>query len=184
MGPDVGGSPRARAVVEAVARRSGWHHRRSRGETGHGIAFARYKGSSAYCAAVAEVEADREVTVRRITLAVDVGAVVNPDGVLNQIEGGAIQSTSWTLKERVRFDRTRVTSSTWESYPILRFTEAPAIDVELLDRQDEPSLGVGEAVHGPTAAAIANAVADVLGVRVRDLPLTPETVIAAIEQAV
>lgn len=176
--------PRSRAVIEAVARRSGWSEPRSGERTGRGIAFARYKGSSAYCAAVAEVEADRDVRLWRLALAVDVGAAVNPDGVLNQVEGGAIQAASWTLKERVRFDRTRITSFSWETYPILRFTEAPAIEIELIDRPDEPSLGVGEAVLGPTAAAIANAVTNVVGVRVRNLPLSRENVLAAIDQAV
>ena len=107
--------------------------------------------------------------------------MVNPDGVRNQIEGGAVQATSWTLKERVRFDRTRITSTDWESYPILRFSETPAVDVVLLDRPDQPSLGSGEASQGPTAAAIGNAVADALGVRVRDLPITAERVVSAID---
>ena len=119
--------------------------------------------------------------MRRLAAAVDVGRVVNPDGVRNQIEGGAIQATSWTLKERVRFDRRRVTSGDWESYPILRFPEAPRVDVALVSRPDEPSVGAGEAAQGPTAAAIANAVADAIGVRVRDLPLTAERVIAAMD---
>jgi CO/xanthine dehydrogenase Mo-binding subunit len=105
--------------------------------------------------------------------------VVNPDGVANQIEGGAIQATSWTLKEAVRFDRTRVTSSSWEDYPILKFSEVPAVEVEIVSRPDLPSVGAGEAAQGPTAAAIANAVCDALGVRVRDLPITPERIAAA-----
>ncbi len=147
---------------------------------GHGIGYARYKNSSAYCAVVAEVEAVAEVRVRRLTIAVDAGLVVNPDGAANQIEGGAIQATSWTVKERVRFDRFTVTSDTWESYPILRFSEVPAVDVEFLPGFENPSLGVGECAQGPTAAAIANAVADALGVRVRSLPLTPEQIVAAI----
>jgi CO/xanthine dehydrogenase Mo-binding subunit len=107
--------------------------------------------------------------------------VVNPDGVRNQIEGGATQATSWTTRERVRFDRRRVTSVDWEAYPILRFAEAPSVVVEIVDNPDQPSVGAGEAAQGPTAAAIANAVADALGVRVRDLPLTREAVVAAIE---
>ena len=95
--------------------------------------------------------------MRRLTIAVDAGLVVNPDGAENQIEGGAVQATSWTLKERVRFDPHNVTSDTWESYPILRFSEVPAVDVEFLADDGNPSLGVGEAAQGPTAAAIANA---------------------------
>jgi CO/xanthine dehydrogenase Mo-binding subunit len=172
---------RGRAVLAAAAERAGWADRDRGGDTGYGIGYARYKEKGAWCAVVAEVEAGTELRVRRLTLAVDVGRVVNPDGVRNQIEGGAVQSTSWTLKERVRFDRSRVTSTDWESYPILRFGETPVVDVVLLDRPDQPSLGSGEASQGPTAAAVGNAVADALGVRVRDLPITAERVVSAIE---
>lgn len=171
--------PRARAVVEHAARQSDWQSWASSDSTGHGIGYARYKNSSAYCAVVAEVEAVEEVRVRRLIIAVDAGLVINPDGAANQIEGGAIQATSWTLKERVRFDRFTVTSDTWESYPILRFSEVPAVEVEFLLGADNPPLGVGECAQGPTAAALANAVADALGVRVRSLPLTPEQIVAA-----
>jgi nicotinate dehydrogenase subunit B len=101
--------------------------------------------------------------------------------VRNQIEGGAVQSASWTLKERVRFDRCRVTSVDWETYPILRFSEVPPVDVVVLDRPDLPSVGAGEVAQGPTSAAIANALAAAVGVRVRDLPLTPDAVVAAME---
>lgn len=177
---------RGRAVLEAAAERAGWPDRAHQGgvggDLGRGLGYARYKVKGAYCAVIAEIEATHEIRVRRLTLAVDVGRVVNPDGVRNQIEGGALQSASWTLKERVRFDRTRVTSDDWESYPILRFSEAPAVDVVVLDRPDLPSLGAGEAAQGPTAAAIGNAVADALGVRVRDLPITPERVVTAMEE--
>jgi CO/xanthine dehydrogenase Mo-binding subunit len=117
--------------------------------------------------------------VRRLVIGVDVGEVINPDGVANQIEGAAIQATSWTLKEAVRFDRTRITSTSWESYPILRFSEVPAIDVVIRNHPDAPPMGAGEAALAPTAAAIANAVFDAIGVRVRDLPLTPDRIIAA-----
>jgi CO/xanthine dehydrogenase Mo-binding subunit len=171
---------RGRRVLEAAAAAAGWGQSCSEG-VGRGIGFARYKDKGAYCAVVAEVEAESEVRVRRLTAAVDVGRVLNPDGVRNQIEGGAAQATSWTLKERVRFDRTRVTSDDWESYPILRFSETPEIQVELVDRPDLPSVGAGEAAQGPTAAAIANGLAAAIGVRVRDLPLTTEAVVAAIE---
>jgi len=167
--------PRARAVLLAAAELGGW------GGANRGVGLARYKDRGAYCAVVAEVEAEHDIRVRHLAIAVDVGRVVNPDGVRNQIEGGAVQAASWTLKERVRFDRRRVTSADWESYPILRFSEVPRVDVALLDRPDEPSVGAGEAAQGPTAAAIGNAVAAAVGgVRVRDLPLTPERVMAAI----
>jgi CO/xanthine dehydrogenase Mo-binding subunit len=173
---------RGRKVLQRAAAAAGWGAPAADG-TGRGIGFARYKGTGAYCAVVADVAAEHEIRVRRLTIAVDVGLVVNPDGVRNQIEGGATQAASWTLKERVRFDRRKITSDDWESYPILRFSEAPEICVELVEDPGLPSVGAGEAAQGPTAAAIANAVAAAVGVRVRDLPLTPEAVIAAIESA-
>jgi nicotinate dehydrogenase subunit B len=171
--------PRGRAVIEAVVRRSGWADWAASGSAGHGIGYARYKNSSAYCAVVAEVEAVTEVRVRRLTIAVDAGLVINPDGAENQLEGGAIQATSWTLKERVRFNSLTVTSDTWDSYPILRFSEVPVVDVELLPGHGNPSLGVGETAQGPTAAAIGNALYEALGVRVRTLPLTEQQILAA-----
>jgi len=173
------GDPRGRAVVEAVVRRSGWVDWTPTESLGHGIAYARYKNTSAYCAVVAEVEATSEVRVRRLTLAVDAGLVVNPDGAENQVEGGAIQATSWALRERVRFDDRSVTSDTWETYPILTFSEVPAVDVELLPDNGNPSLGVGETAQGPTGAAIANALYDAIGVRVRSMPFTAERIVAA-----
>ena len=171
--------PRGRAVLHIAAARAGWAKWTAPESVGRGIGYARYKNSSAYCAVVAEVEAINEVRVRRLAIAVDAGLVINPDGAVNQIEGGAIQATSWTLKERVRFDRLNVTSDTWETYPILRFSEVPAVDVELVAAEGNPALGVGECAQGPTAAAIANAVYDALGIRVRSLPLTPEQLVAA-----
>lgn len=172
--------PRARAVIEAAARRARWSEPLAREGCGRGIAWARYKTSAAYCAVVAEVELTHEVRVRRLVIAVDVGLAVNPDGVANQIEGGAIQATSWTLKEAVRFDRMRITSASWEAYPILRFSEVPKVEVEVLQHGDAPSVGAGEAAQGPTAAAIANAVFQAIGARVRDLPLTAERITAAL----
>ncbi|MGC2520436.1 MAG: molybdopterin cofactor-binding domain-containing protein, partial [Burkholderiales bacterium] len=173
---------RARAVIEAAARRAGWSRWEPGEGRGHGIAFAKYKNLGAYCAVVAEIDAEREVRVRRLVIAVDVGLVINPDGVINQIEGGAIQSASWTLKEQVKFDARGITSLGWEDYPILKFSEVPAVEIELLDHPELPAVGSGEAAQGPTAAAIANALQDALGVRVRDLPLTPERIVAAIHR--
>lgn len=167
---------RARAVITRAAEAAAWTDWHPRESAGHGIGFARYKNSGGYCAVVAEVEAVHRVLVRRLVIAVDVGEVINPDGVRNQVEGGAVQATSWTLLEQVRFDRRRVTSTDWESYPILRFRDVPAVRVELLDRPGLPSLGAGEAAQGPTTAAIGNAVRDALGVALRDLPLTPERI--------
>jgi nicotinate dehydrogenase subunit B len=171
--------PRGRVVLAAAARRAQWSTRTRREGLGRGIGYARYKNSAAYCAVVAEVEAIEEVRVRRLAIAVDAGLVVNPNGAANQVEGGAIQATSWAVKERVRFDRRTVTSDTWESYPILRFSEIPAVDVEFMPGHGNPPLGIGECAQGPTAAAIANAVFDALGVRVRSLPLTREQIVAA-----
>ncbi len=170
---------RARAVLELAAGACGWGEPLP-GSVGRGIGFARYKDKGAWCAVVAEVEVETEVNVRRLTVAADIGLVVNPDGARNQLSGGAVQSTSWTTIERVRFDRRRITSTDWETYPILRFPAAPAVEVHLV-ANDLPPLGAGEAAQGPTAAAIANAVHDALGVRVRDLPLTTEAIVHAIE---
>ncbi|HEY2674142.1 MAG TPA: molybdopterin cofactor-binding domain-containing protein [Rugosimonospora sp.] len=172
---------RGRRVLQTAAKAADWGRPLPEGR-GLGIGYARYKGRGAYCAVVAEVEAGSEIRVPRLTIAVDVGRVVNPDGVRNQIEGGAVQSTSWTLVERVRFDRRTVTSVDWETYPILRFSQVPEVDVTIVDDGTDPSVGAGEAAQGPTAAAIGNAVAAALGVRVRDLPLTTEAVVAAIDR--
>ena len=174
--------PRARAVLEAAACRANWNGWKAREGSGHGIGFAKYKNLGAYCAVVAEVEVDREVRAKRLFIAVDVGLVVNPDGVRNQIEGGAIQSTSWTLKEQLKLGERGVAGLGWEDYPILTFSEVPAVEIELIDHPELPSAGAGEGAQGPTAAAIANAVENALGVRVRDLPLTSGRIVAAIER--
>ncbi len=166
--------PRAKAVIDAAVERSGWKSWKPAEGRGRGIAFAKYKNLGAYCAIVAEVEAGHELKVSRIVAAVDVGIAVNPDGVINQIEGGCIQATSWTLKEG-----TKLRPTSWEDYPILKFSEVPRVEVHLL-KNEFPSVGAGECAMGPTAAAIANALYDALGVRVRDLPLTPDQIVKAI----
>ena len=171
---------RARAVIELAADKAGWHGYRAPDGHGIGMGFARYKNTGAYCAVVAEIEAGKDILVKRLTIAVDVGMAVNPDGVVNQIEGGAIQATSWTLKEAVRFDGARVTSDSWEDYPILRFPEVPAVAVHMIP-SEQPGVGAGEAAVGPTAAAIGNAVCNALGARVRHLPLTAERIVAAFD---
>ena len=173
---------RAKDVVRAAARRAGWKPAAKAG-TGYGFGYSRYKNTGAYCAVVAEIEGDEDIRVKKLTLAVDVGEAINPDGVINQIEGGAIQATSWVLKERVRFDRERITSNNWADYPILRFTEVPEVKVEVIQRSEIDPVGAGEAAHGPVTAAIANAVFDCLGVRVRNLPITRERLIAAMEES-
>ncbi len=169
--------PRARDVVRAAADRFGWTRYRRTAGRGRGFAFARYKNLAGYLALAIEVEVEREtgrVRVVRVVAAVDSGDAVNPDGIRNQIEGGIIQATSWTLFESVSFDESRITSRDWAGYPILRFSSVPdTIDVHVIDRPGEPFLGTGEVAQGPTSAAIANAVADATGVRIRDLPLSP-----------
>jgi len=171
---------RAKDVVRAAARRANWKPPKRAG-LGHGLGFARYKNAGAYCAVVAEIEGAEDIRVKRLTIAVDVGEAINPDGVINQIEGGAIQATSWVLKERVRFDRQRITSNNWTDYPILRFSEVPEVEVEIIPRPDLEPVGAGEAAHGPVTAAIANAVFDALEARVRHLPITRDNLIAAME---
>ena len=174
---------RARAVISAAAEGAGWGQRReaaAHADTGLGLGYARYKNAGAFCAAVAEVEATESVRVRRIVVAVDVGHVVNLDGVRNQIEGGAVQAVSWTLKEQVRFGRDGITSLNWETYPILRFSETPHVDVVVINRPGLPVVGAGECVAGPVAGAIANGLCAAIGVRVRALPLTAENVVQAI----
>ena len=172
--------PRARGVIDAAAQRASWRpSARGDGTRGRGFAFARYKNLACYCAMAADVEVDRKtgrVSVTRVVAAVDAGQIVNPDGVINQIEGGIIQSTSWTLMESVRFDRTRVITRSWADYPIVRFTDVPEVEVVLLNQPAERFLGVGEGSQGPTAAAIANAIANATGKRLRALPFTADRV--------
>jgi CO/xanthine dehydrogenase Mo-binding subunit len=167
--------PRGRAVIETAAAKAGWTTGlHSDGRHGRGIGFAKYKNLSCYVACVAEVTVDRRtgrVDVVRVVAAADAGRVINPKGLEMQIEGGIVQSVSWTLKESVEFDRRQVTSRDWGDYPILTFAEAPKVEVHLLNRLEEIPLGSGEASSGPAAAAIVNAVSNALGVRIRDLPL-------------
>jgi len=167
---------RGREAVRAAARRFGWRPRAPGGTgRGQGFAFARYKNLAAYCAVACEVDVDFDTgraRVRRVVAAVDSGQVVNPDGLRNQIEGGIVQSASWTLHERVAFDGRRIRSTDWSTYPILRFDGVPdSIEVLVIDRPGEPFLGSGEAAQGPAAAAIANAIAHASSRRARELPL-------------
>lgn len=171
---------RAIAVLKAVSSKAGWiKDYKGDGTKGFGVAFARYKNAGCYVAVIAEVFVAEIVKVKKVFVALDCGLIINPDGVLNQIEGGVIQSASWALKERLQFDRTRITSLNWEDYPILTFSEVPQVEIELINRPSEPAIGVGEGVTGPVAAAIANAVVNAMGVRVRDLPMSQDNVIKA-----
>jgi nicotinate dehydrogenase subunit B len=175
--------PRAQAVLQAAADKAGWAPgQKGDGERGRGLAFCRYKSIGMYAAAVVDVEVDRKtgiIKVPRVVMAADLGLVVNPDGAKNQLEGGIVQAVSLTLKEQVSFDRRQITSRDWSGYPILTFTEVPSIDIVLMQRSD-PSLGAGEGSLPPTSAALANAFAHATGRRLRELPMTPERVKAAL----
>ena len=175
--------PRAQTVIKTAARMSRWDKEAARGGgRAAGIAFCRYKTTAAYVGVVAQVEVSEEVRVTRVDCAVDAGLAINPDGIINQIEGGIVQSISWTLKERIAFGPAGTTARTWEDYPILGFDEVPEIHIELIPQPELPPLGVGEAAHGPVGAAIANAVARALDYRIRDLPLTRERIIDALNR--
>ncbi len=173
---------RAIAVLKTVSAQADWKPDfKSDGTRGYGVAFARYKNVGNYAAVIAEVSIEENIKVKNVFAAIDCGLVINPDGVRNQIEGGIVQATSWTLKEQLQFDRTRITSRNWEEYPILTFSEVPNVEIELINHLDEPPLGVGEGVTGPVAAAIANAVSNAMGVRIRHLPMTQENIILAMD---
>ncbi|MGJ4939720.1 molybdopterin cofactor-binding domain-containing protein [Bradyrhizobium sp. HKCCYLS1011] len=177
---------RARDVVQKAAEAFGWtKDQEPPNGRGYGFAFARYKNLAAYCAIASEVEVISDTGRARLVravAAVDAGQIVNPNGLINQIEGAIVQSSSWTLYESVTFDDTRITSIDWQTYPILRFSAVPdSIDVHLIDRPGQPFLGSGETAQGPAAASIANAVTSAIGKRLRDLPLTRQRIRAAIE---
>ncbi len=166
---------RAAAVLQQVARMANWGEARpAAAGFGRGIAFARYKNTGAYCAVVAELVLERAVRLSRLWIAADLGQVIDPDGARNQIEGGAIQAASWTLCECARFDGRGVRSIDWNAYPILRFSDVPEVQVGLIDLPDCTALGAGECSVGPTAAAIANAIANATGIRMRAMPFTAE----------
>jgi nicotinate dehydrogenase subunit B len=188
---------RAVDLVNAVAERAGWTPRTQRQEKaaegdivrGRGFAYALYVHSqfpgygaawSAWIADVAVNKATGDVSVTRVVAGQDSGLMINPDGVRHQIHGNVIQSTSRALMEEVSFDRNAVTSREWGAYPIIKFPEIPKIDVLMLPRQDQPPLGVGESASVPSAAAIANAIFDATGVRFRELPFTPERILAGL----
>ncbi|MGN6750433.1 MAG: molybdopterin cofactor-binding domain-containing protein [Xanthobacteraceae bacterium] len=183
-------APRARAVIERAAAMAKWKETgadrrqtdRAQSNRAMGIGFSQYKNRATYAAVVIELEVEDSIRLLHAWCAADAGLVINPDAVINQLEGGIIQSASWVLKEQVRFDNASGGPIDWESYPVLRFSEVPQIDIALIDsdrdsKNDLP-LGVGEATAGPTAAAIGNAVSRALGIRLRDLPLTREHIMA------
>ena len=176
--------PRAKAVIEKVAQMANWKAG-EKGDVarGRGIGFSKYKNLACYCAVIADVEVDRasgRVRVTHAWSAADAGIVINPDGLTQQIEGGVIQSASWTLHEEVKFDRKGILSRDWSTYPIMTMPEVPQVDVALINRPDERALGAGEGSQGPAVAAIANAFAHATGKRIRDLPFHPERVKAVL----
>ena len=181
--------PRARAVVQTLADQVNWLERRQslaqKEGWGLGIAYARYKSKGAYCAVVAEVEVTHQVNVRHLWVVADIGEIIQADGAVSQLEGGAVQSTSWALKEQAHWDSSHITSTHWDAYPLLRFSEVPEVHVHLMPGNSQngqwlnPPLGAGEATQGPTTAAIANAVFHAVGVRVRKLPLSPDNLAQA-----
>lgn len=176
--------PRERAVIEAAAKAADWKPgEKGDGIRGRGIGYARYKTIATYNAVIAEVEVDRasgRIRVPRVWNAVDAGLIINPDGLINQIEGGIIQSASWTLHEQVRFDRNGITSRDWASYPIMTMPDVPKVETVLLNRPNDRPLGAGEASQGATVAAIANAFAAATGRRLRELPFDAARVKAAL----
>jgi CO/xanthine dehydrogenase Mo-binding subunit len=178
--------PRGRDVINKAAQAFGWRKgQKAPQDRGFGFAFARYKNLAAYCAIATEVDVNKETgrpRLVRAVAAVDSGQVVNPDGLINQIEGAIVQSMSWTLYESVTFDDTRITSIDWQTYPILRFNAVPdSVEVHIINRPGQPFLGSGETGQGPAAASIANAIADATGRRLRDLPLTRKRIKDAID---
>jgi CO/xanthine dehydrogenase Mo-binding subunit len=181
--------PRAREVLSAAAEKANWdsrpapHAHQDGVAEGRGVAFAQYENDEAIVACIAFVQVDvgnGAVQVKRIVLAHDCGLIINPDGLKNQIEGNVIQSLSRALKEEVKFDEMRIKSFDWETYPILKFSEVPEVEIVLINRPDQPALGAGEPSTVTTAAAVANAIFDAVGVRVRQIPFTPERIRSAL----
>ncbi|MFM1990774.1 MAG: hypothetical protein RJA99_3731 [Pseudomonadota bacterium] len=183
--------PRAREVLEKALARASWTTRvgpnpgAGGGELvrGRGVSYLRYNNAITYVAAVAEVAVNRgtgEIRVERVCVAHDCGQVINPDGTINQVEGGVIQTVGRTLMEQVRWNRTQVTSTDWATYPILRHDQVPKVEVDLIDRPGQPAWGAGEPTACAIPAAIGNAVFDATGVRLRTVPFTPDRVLAAL----
>lgn len=173
--------PRARAVLKRTAEMADWTNSGPGGDgKGLGIAFARYKNLAAYSAVAVAVTVADEVRLNHIWSASDAGLVINPDGAYNQLEGGIVQAASFALKEQVKIEGAGIASLDWDSYPILRFSEVPPVDIELIGSADDPSLGMGECTVGPTCAAIGNAVAHALGHRIYDMPLNRDRIMEAL----
>ena len=173
--------PRARHVLERAAELGRWAERGPSGTgKGVGLAFCIHRNHGAFVSVVAQVEVAREVRVEKVWCVADAGLIINPDGAKNQLEGGIIMATSWALKEEVKVGKTGIASVNWDSYPILRFSEVPDIEIELVHAPEQRAMGLGEISSGPTLAAIGNAVAHALGQRIRDLPFTRDRIAAAL----
>jgi nicotinate dehydrogenase subunit B len=173
--------PRGGAVIKAATELAKWNVTDRGGSgLGRGIGFARYKNLGAYFAVVATVDLTDRFRLVSMHAAVDAGLVIHRDGLINQIEGGIVQAASWTLKEQAGWTDAGFAARSWADYPILNFSEIPAIAIEIIERPGEASLGGGECAAGPVAGAIGNAVAHALGVRVRNMPLTIERIADAI----
>jgi CO/xanthine dehydrogenase Mo-binding subunit len=185
---------RALDLLAALAKLGAWQDRPAAASVdrtavtsrGRGLSFVRYENTEAYVACIADVAVNRksgQVRVERLAIAHDCGLIVNPNGLRNQIEGNAIQAMSRTLKERVAFNTSGVTSLDWHSYPIVRFSDVPDVNIVLIDRPHEPILGAGEATTTVIAPAIGNAIHDATGIRLREVPFTPDRVAAALRSA-
>ncbi len=173
--------PRGRDVLQTLSKMCNWPHRGFPGSgKGLGLGYDRHRNRAGFVACAAQVEVDQDVRLIRMWCAADAGLIVNPDGAKNQIEGGMIMAASWTLKEQVKLGGAGITSTTWDDYPILRFSEVPTIEIELINTRDPRPLGIGELSQGAAMAAIANAVAHALGARIRDLPMTRDKIAAAL----
>jgi nicotinate dehydrogenase subunit B len=184
------GDARAIELLERLARLAQWQKRSTADgpsggtATGRGMAFVKYENNRTYVGMVATVEIDRTtgaISAKHFAVVQDCGQIINPDAIKNQIEGNVIQTVSRTLLEQVRFDRSRVTSIDWQSYPILTFPDVPEIDIELIDRPHDSPLGVGEPSSAIVSAAISNAVFDAVGVRLRSVPFSRAKVLAALK---
>jgi CO/xanthine dehydrogenase Mo-binding subunit len=178
------GQARAAAVLQKAADMAGWTATRPADKPegwGRGLAYARYKNTGAYCAVVVELVVEEKVKLHKLWIAVDLGHVVDADGAANQIEGGALQAASWALCESAQLSPQGIASNNWDNYPILKFSDMPTVEVAFMAQPHEPSLGAGECSSGPTCAAIANAIFDAIGVRMRAMPFTPDNLLKTIE---
>lgn len=178
---------RAVAVLEKVADMAAWsdHSPSVQPEGwGRGLAYARYKNTGAFCAVVVDLVVAEKVKLHKLWIAADLGHVVDPDGAVNQLEGGALQAASWALGEAAQLSPQGIISNNWSLYPILRFSDIPEVSVALMPGAEHASLGAGECSSGPTCAAIANAIFDAIGVRVGSMPFTPENLLRAINNDV